>query len=74
MDLRHDITNKLLIADPILKTSEEKRKVFAATPTVVVSSSVVTCSMEAVTPERKVAIVVMSKYLDDLFCWPKLIL
>ena len=53
----------------MLKTSEEKKNVLAATPAFVPTSDAVVCIIEAVTAEKNVAIVVMSKYLDDLdFC------
>ena len=65
-DLIHDITSKLFTADAMLKTSEEKKNVFAATPAFVSTSNAVVWIIEAVTAEKNVAIVVMSKYLDDL--------
>lgn len=61
MDLLQDMTNRLLTAEPMLKTSEEKKNVFASTPTAVPASPAVVCIMDAVTPDRKVATVVMSK-------------
>lgn len=50
----------------MLNTREEKKNVFAATPAFVLTSETVVCIMDAVTAEKKVAIVVTSKYLDVL--------
>lgn len=62
------MTRRLLTAEPMLKTRDEKKNVFAATPVAVSEADAVTCIIDAVTPDKKVAIVVMSKYLDVLFC------
>lgn len=53
----------------MLKTYEEEKKVFVATPAFVSTSDAVVWIIEAVTAEKNVAIVVMSKFLDGLdFC------
>lgn len=67
-DLRHDITRRLFTAEPILKTRDEKKNVFAATPAAVSTSDTVACIIDAVTPDKNVAMVVISKYRDVLFC------
>ena len=61
------MVSKLCTADAMLKTKEENKNVLVATATTPVLSWYESCMVETVTPERKVAIVVMFKYQKVLF-------
>ena len=52
------------MADPTLKISEERKRVFVTALIVELPSVEVICSIEAVTPARNVATVVSCKYSE----------